>query len=137
MHQSDTTPVKTTLQTILIVDDVNSVRYYHEYIMKKAGFRCEVACDGQEALVKLQQNRIDLLILDIMMPKLNGLQLIGQLRSNPAYAKIPILVISSEPVGDQICLARTAEAGPIGFAKKPITPTSMFQEMYRLLGETP
>jgi CheY-like chemotaxis protein len=133
MLQPNLPPTAISGQTILIVDDVSSVRYYHAYIIQKAGFRCEVASDGQEALKKLEHGQIDLVVLDIVMPNLGGLELINKIRSTPALAKLPLLVISSEPIGDQVRKASTAEAGPVGYAQKPLAPAVIFQEMNRLL----
>jgi CheY-like chemotaxis protein len=126
-------PPAVAQRKILVVDDVQSVRYYHSYILKKAGYQSEVAHDGRGAFQKLQQNTFDLVVVDILMPNVNGLELIEQIRTTPSLAKLPILVISSEPVGDKVRKERTASSGPVGFAKKPLLPDSFFEEIHRLL----
>jgi len=114
----------------LVVDDIPSVRYYHSYILKKAGFRCEAASNGADALQKLLNGtHIDLAVIDIMMPSMNGLELIKQIRKIPAYIKLPILVISSEPAAAEVA----GNTGPIGFVKKPLSPDPVIKEVNRLL----
>jgi len=137
MLKSSSTPHPThpvVQRTILVVDDILSVRYYHSYILKKAGFKCETASDGVEALQKLRMGAIDLVLLDVIMPNLNGWDFIKQLRHEPALAKIPVLVISSEPLSDKVCKESSAGMGAVGYAKKPISPESLYPIIEQLLG---
>lgn len=122
-----TTP--STTKIALVVDDVPSVRYYHTYILKRAGFHCEAASNGEEALQKLEHVRVDLAVVDIMMPKLNGLELIKKIRQKPGFARLPILVISNEPADAEIAKI----SGPIGYAKKPLSPDPVLHEVRRLM----
>jgi len=120
-----------TTKIALVVDDEPSVRYYHSYILKRVGFHCEAAANGEEALQKLDHVAIDLAVVDIMMPKLNGLDLIRKIRSRPGQARLPILVISNEPAAGEIA----AISGPIGFAKKPLSPDQVIAEVRRLMSK--
>jgi CheY-like chemotaxis protein len=123
-------------RTVLVVDDIPSVRFYHQYILEKSGYRCVVARDGAEALQKLQAEPVDLVLLDIVMPNLTGLEFIQQVRNNPAFVQLPILVISSERIGDKVRQERTATAGPVGYAQKPLFPEIISAEIHRLLETT-
>ena len=123
-------------RTVLVVDDIPSVRFYHQYILEKSGYRYVVARDGSEALQKLQAEPVDLVLLDIVMPNLTGLEFIQQVRSNPAFAQLPILVISTERIGDKVRRERTAAAGPVGYAQKPLFPEIISAEIRRLLETT-
>lgn len=133
---ASTPAAATGKRTILVVDDFPSVRYYHTYLLEKSGFHCEAARDGREAFQKLKQMSVDLVILDIVMPNLSGTGLMQQIRSDPALAKLPLLVISTEPIGDKVRCHRTADAGPVGYAQKPLGPTTLIGEVNRLLAES-
>ncbi|MFT3783911.1 MAG: response regulator [Nibricoccus sp.] len=123
------TKTNAPIRVALVVDDFSSVRYYHSYILKRAGFICEAANNGEEAVQKLEHVAVDLAVIDIMMPKLNGWELIQHIRANPRYSRLPILVISSEPAAPDL----QKITGPIGFAKKPLAPDSVLEEISRLL----
>jgi CheY-like chemotaxis protein len=120
-------------KTILVVDDYPSVRFYHEYVIKKAGHRCETATNGREALAKIQQCPVDLVILDLIMPDMGGEAFIAEARKNPTLARIPVLVISTEPIGDQIRRACTSTTGAVGFAQKPLFADKLLAEVKQLL----
>ena len=119
------------------MDDYPSVRYYHTYVLGKAGFRCEVARNGCEALEKLSEVPVDLVMLDIVMPNMNGLEVIRQIRGDPVFARLPVLVISTEPLAEEVRRAPTADAGPVGFAQKPLVPDVVIAEVRRLLEQDP
>lgn len=80
---------------ILIVDDEPDVRFVLKLAFEAAGHRIVEAHQGVAALERVDDSRPDLVVTDIMMPVLDGLELIRRLRSNPGTATIPILVLSS------------------------------------------
>ena len=128
-------PTDIVQRTILVVDDIPSVRFYHTYILRKDGFKCVVAHDGLEALQRLTEGPVDLVMVDIVMPNVNGLEFIKRIRDNPAFAKLPVLVITSEAIGEQVRQERTVSTGPVGYAQKPLSPSTVIEEIHRLLGE--
>lgn len=82
---------------ILIVDDEPDLRFLHKLIFKDAGHEVAVASDGAAALEWVKNERPDLVVTDIMMPVMDGNQLIRSLRSDPETASIPILAVSANP----------------------------------------
>lgn len=83
-------------RTLLVVDDSITERQTLSMIMQKAGHHVIQAKDGQEALEQLQQGaKVDLIVCDLEMPRMNGLEFIGVTRQNPEFAKIPVIVLTS------------------------------------------
>jgi putative two-component system response regulator len=116
-------------RTALIVDDFPSVRFYHAHLLERAGFKCSVATNGREALKMLQKETVDLIVLDIVMPEMNGEELIASLRASAALARVPVLVISTEPLRERLERKRTTTSGPVGFAQKPLMPGTIWAEI--------
>lgn len=87
---------------IVIVEDDLLISRMYQKIFSSGGHQVEVANDGEEGLEKIRTFKPDLVLLDIMMPKLNGLDLLKQLKSIPEMAKTPVVVLSN--------LAGTADA---------------------------
>jgi len=102
---------------ILIVDDDPLVLRLTSILFGRAGHEVHVAADGFEGLAKVDEVKPDLVILDIMMPGLSGLEVRQRLRANPATARLPILLLSAaemtgfEETGD-------SRAGADGFIRK-------------------
>lgn len=83
-------------RTLLVVDDSITERQTLSMIMQKAGHHVIQAKDGQEALEQLQQGaKVDLIVCDLEMPRMNGLEFIGMTRQNPNFAQIPVIVLTS------------------------------------------
>ena len=78
----------------LIVDDKEENLYYLEILLQAHGYRVESARHGEEALVKARQSQPDIVISDLLMPVMDGHEFIKFLRSNPATASIPVVVLS-------------------------------------------
>jgi len=125
------TPASSSAKTVLVVDDFASVRFYHVYLLRQAGFQCIEARDGFEAFEKLRQHRVDLIMLDLIMPKMGGEEFIRRIRSTPDQASIPLLVITSESVEEKI--RPIAGTGKIGFATKPIVPSTLIESVHKLV----
>lgn len=117
--------------TILVVDDYASVRFYHANLLRQAGYTCIDARDGFEALEKIRQRQVDLILLDLVMPKMTGDEFIRRIRATKEFASIPLLVVTSESVEDKIRLL--AGTGPIGFAIKPLIPATLLDSVKKLI----
>jgi CheY-like chemotaxis protein len=102
------------LAEILIVDDEPDVRFVLKLVFEAAGHRIVEAHQGVAALERVDDSRPDLVVTDIMMPVLDGLELIRRLRSNPGTATIPILILSSR--------ATAAASGADAALAKPFHP---------------
>ncbi|HUN72673.1 MAG TPA: response regulator [Steroidobacteraceae bacterium] len=98
-------------KTVLVVDDAGLVRVYYRSILEEAGFRVEEALNGLEALEILLARPVDLLVVDINMPQMDGLTFLGTLREKEgSIASIPALVTSTESADADFAAARAAGA---------------------------
>ena len=103
---------------ILIVDDEPRIRDLIREHLQYAGFVCEEAGDGGAALAVLAQGGIDLVILDIMMPKMDGYEAMREIRKDERLKKLPIIALTAKAmVGDR---AKCIEAGANDYLAKPI-----------------
>ncbi len=119
------------MKTILVVDDFASVRLYHTTFLKQKGYECVAVADGAEALRVLQQRPIDLVLLDMVMPTMDGIEFLARVRSMPGFASLPILAITSEAQK-----AETLESqARYGFhvLLKPVLPAALLEQVQRLL----
>ena len=96
-------------QRILIVDDEPAVREALQRSLAFEGYATEVAVDGADALEKATAYKPDLLVLDIQMPRMDGLTLVRRIREVPAWARLPVIVVSQ--YGRRDDLQKAASAG--------------------------
>src|SRR5271168_2114507 len=80
-------------KTIMIVDDDDNIRELLEFVLKKEGFQVIQAADGEEALQKIPTGKPDLILLDLMLPRYGGFEVLRQLQANQ-ITKVPVLVLS-------------------------------------------
>jgi two-component system chemotaxis response regulator CheY len=113
-------------KTILVVDDSGTVRQQVSMALKQAGFAIVEAADGQEALAAIESNRaIDMVVCDVNMPILNGLEMVEKVKSNPAHKALPILMLTTE--GQPSMIRRAKEAGAVGWIVKPFDANQLVQ----------
>ncbi len=123
-------------QRILIIDDARLVRHYYRDVLGGAGFEIDEALNGVEALEKLLIRPADLLIVDINMPKMDGLTFLKTLRSQALpIASIPALMISTEAAASDIAAARAAGAN--FYLVKPVQPDILLRYVTMLCGPKP
>jgi CheY-like chemotaxis protein len=89
---------------ILLVDDSRFLRLANERALVKAGHKVTSACDGEEALESARRQKPDLVILDMMLPKISGLEVLRALRKNPETAPLPVMVLTSLPQCNEVKL---------------------------------
>lgn len=104
---------------ILVVDDSLSVRKVQEGLIRRLGCEPVLAADGLDGLEKLRSARADLVLTDLEMPRLNGYELISEMKSVPAWSRIPVIVISSR--GADKYITRAMQAGADSFLPKPFS----------------
>ena len=118
MSESSTQPAGAT-RRVLIVDDSETIRRSAEIFLRMTGLEVILANDGFDALAKICDFNPDLILVDIMMPRLDGYQLCQIVRQHPAYAKTPVVMLSSKDgVFDR---ARGRIAGSDEYLTKPFT----------------
>ena len=109
----------TSTRRVLVVDDSETIRRSAEIFLRLTGFEVILASDGFDALSKICDFNPDLILVDIMMPKLDGYQMCQIVREHPAYAKTPVIMLSSKDgVFDR---ARGRIAGSDQYLTKPFT----------------
>ena len=121
---------------VLIVDDSPVMRSFIRRVMTLSGFevgQCLEASDGEEALAQLKAHRVDVILTDINMPKMNGEELLRQLETEGVLRSIPALVISTDATKDRIL--RMISLGAEGYMTKPFSPETLREELERVLGE--
>src|SRR6185436_16406535 len=111
-----------------VVDDDDSIRSLLQQEFTEAGYNVEEASNGKLALEKIRANRPDLIILDIMMPEMNGFDVAAVLKNDPQTMDIPIIVLSI--VQDK---ARGYRIGVDRYLTKPIDTAQLFKEVGTLL----
>jgi chemosensory pili system protein ChpA (sensor histidine kinase/response regulator) len=110
---------------VLIVDDSLSVRKVQEKMLTELGCKVVTAYDGLNALEKLREQEFDFIFTDLEMPRLNGYELISDLRGNPAWAGLPVVVISSR--GADKYITKAMNLGASTFLSKPFTQEQLQQ----------
>lgn len=105
---------------ILTVDDSASIRETVKLTLETHGYQIFEARDGQEALEICERHPISLVITNLHMPRLDGIALTRHLRTQPAYSRIPILMLTSE--SDPALKLQSREAGATGWILKPFDP---------------
>jgi two-component system, OmpR family, alkaline phosphatase synthesis response regulator PhoP len=118
-------------KTILIADDEQDIRDLIAYNLTKEGFTVEAAANGKEALHKLDQTQISLVILDIMMPEMDGFEACRAIRANPKTTNIPVLFLTARAGEvDQIV---SLELGADDYVQKPVSPRVLVARVKSLL----
>jgi two-component system chemotaxis response regulator CheY len=108
------------MKTIFLVDDSATILLSISSILTKAGYATEKAASAEEALRKLQSGiKIDLMITDLNMPGMNGIELIKEVRKLPSYKFVPILFLTTESQQSRKMEAKAA--GASGWIVKPAT----------------
>ena len=116
---------------IMTADDSPSMRQMVSFTLKEAGYDVVEAEDGQDALDKLKSNKADMLITDLNMPNMDGLQLIKELRSLPEYKFIPIIMLTTE--SDESKKKAGKDAGATGWLVKPFKPPQLTAVVKKVL----
>jgi len=119
-------------KTILAVDDSGSLRQMLVFTLKAAGYQVVEAVDGRDGLDKAKQQHFDLVLTDQNMPNMDGLTLIRSLRALPSYARVPILMLTTESSDEMKSKGRTA--GATGWLVKPFDPNRLTEVVRKVLG---
>jgi CheY-like chemotaxis protein len=118
-------------QVIVVADDDEDVRELIQFRLTRAGFRVEAGKDGEEALGLIQSKHPALAVLDIMMPKLNGYEVTRRVRSDPAFGRMPVLLLTASVQEGAATLG--FEAGANGHMRKPFSPQELVVRVRSML----
>lgn len=118
-------------KTILVVDDSASFRSVVGLALKGAGYEVIEACDGQDALAKLDGRKIHLIISDVNMPNMDGITLVSEIRKLPNYKFTPIMMLTTESQPEKKEAARAA--GAKAWLVKPFQPPALLDAVAKLI----
>jgi two-component system, chemotaxis family, chemotaxis protein CheY len=119
------------MPSILLVDDSESLRLIIAQALKAEGYQCLEAEDGVSALDVLQANSVDLIISDINMPNMNGIDLVSHVRKSPDNKFTPIIMLTTETNQEQKLLAK--KAGATAWISKPFIMPKLLNAVTRCL----
>ena len=117
--------------TILIVEDDNDIRALMAFHLRSRGYAIEEARDGEEAIEKLSQSIPDLVLLDLMLPRMHGLEVLARIRNGNATKRIPVIVASALTGENDIISA--LEDGADDYITKPFSPKILSARVHSLL----
>ncbi len=120
-------------KTILVVDDSAMIRHVVGQIIKECGYDLLVAKDGKEGYDLARDRLPDLVIMDVEMPNMDGMEATGLIKSDPKTAHIPVLIFTS--LGGEEDIKRAEEVGCQGFLNKPICKETLRTELSNILDD--
>jgi DNA-binding response OmpR family regulator len=122
----------TDAKTVLIADDDDDIRELVAYRMTRSGYAVLQATNGEEAVELATAERPDLAILDVMMPRLDGFEVVRRLRAQEETARIPIILLTARAQDADV--ARGFGAGADDYIRKPFSPQELAMRVQAILG---
>lgn len=122
-------------KTILIADDEANIVISLEFLMKREGFEVEVAADGAAALDAIARKMPDLVLLDIMLPKKDGFEVCQQIRANPQWQDVKVVMLTAK--GRDTEVAKGLALGADAYITKPFSTRDLVDQVKRLLAPAP
>jgi len=119
-------------RTILVVDDSQDLVEILRITLEWKGFNVRCAYSGEELFASLKEQKPDLIILDIMMPEMDGLEVLTRLKENPDTASIPVILLTAKALDEDVL--RGHKMGADSYITKPFTPTHLLQGINLILG---
>jgi len=120
---------------ILVVDDEPALLRLMEFVLSKEGHTMITATNGEEALEEARRQRPDLIVLDIMMPKMDGYQVAEAVRASADLKDIPIIMLSAKAQEEDV--VRGVEAGVDRYVTKPFSPEGLTTLVTEFLASRP
>jgi DNA-binding response OmpR family regulator len=118
---------------ILIIDDDAFIRRPLEFILREEGFAPVTAVDGEDGLAKIEGDRPDLIVLDVMMPGMDGFDVCRRVRNDPRFSSIPVILLTAK--GQESDCERGRAAGATDFMSKPYSPSELLRRVREILSE--
>jgi two-component system cell cycle response regulator DivK len=112
---------------VLVVEDDAQNSYLIGFILEKSGYEVVTACDGEQALLEVEKAAPDLILMDMLLPKMNGYEATRQIKARPETNAVPIVALTAYSMkGDR---EKILESGCDGYISKPIDPETFVSEM--------
>ena len=121
---------------VVIIDDDDSVRELLEFVVKKEGFRTDTAADGEAGLNKINEVHPDLVILDLMLPRYGGFEVLRQLQQGDT-ARIPIIIVTGRYTDRTTAEMIRQESNVMDFLEKPIKAQLLGATLHKILKTQP
>jgi two-component system chemotaxis response regulator CheY len=118
-------------KTVLIVDDSASLRQVVNLTLQSAGYEVIEACDGKDALIKLDGKKVHLIISDVNMPNMDGISLVREVKKHPTYKFTPIIMLTTESGENR--KQEGQAAGAKAWIVKPFQPQQMLAAVSKLI----
>jgi DNA-binding response OmpR family regulator len=125
-------PAPHTGGRILVVDDEPHIRRVLEAMLGKEGFEVHSASDGEEGLRAIAAGGVDLVILDLLMPDIHGLEVLAKIRSDPDRAGTPVIILTAK--GQDTDREAALTGGADDFMTKPFSPKKLVARIREILG---
>ena len=119
---------------ILVVDDEIYIVHILDFSLGMEGYEVVTALDGEQALEKVKTEKPDLIVLDIMMPKLDGYEVCKNIKANSATQNIPVILLSAK--GRNVDQKMGFDVGADDYITKPFSPRKLVERINQLLGQT-
>ncbi len=119
---------------VLIADDEPNIVISLEFLLQQAGYQVQVAHDGQEAWEAIRREPPDLVLLDVMMPRLSGYDLCQKIRENPAWQSMRILMLTAK--GREVEVSKGLALGADAYISKPFSTQELLARVRELLADT-
>ena len=117
--------------TILVVEDEMAIRDMLSFSLKQMGYACVTASDGEQGLECLKKQQPDLILLDWMLPGIDGIEFIRRLRANEFLANIPVIMLTAK--GESEDLVKGLSVGADDYVNKPFTPSELVARIKAVL----
>lgn len=116
---------------ILMVEDEDDIAYILRFLFEREGFIVEHAADGRQAIDRLEGEPPEAVILDIMLPYHDGIELVERLRAKPAWRSVPVLMLTAK--AREVDIVRALDLGADDYVTKPFQPEEVLARLRRLL----
>jgi DNA-binding response OmpR family regulator len=126
MHEAE--PVSAS---ILIADDEPNIVLSLEFVLRQAGFRVRTVADGEAALIAVAQQPPDLVVLDVMIPGRDGYAVCQEIRANPAWRSMRIIMLTAK--GGDVQREKGLSLGADEYVTKPFSPRELVERIRRML----
>jgi two-component system chemotaxis response regulator CheY len=123
---------------VLVVDNSAAIRKILQRVLRQTGMAINAiheAGNGEEALAVLREHPVNLILTDINMPKVDGLQLLATLKATPQWQKVPVVMITTE--GGESKVAEAVRLGAAGYVRKPFTADQIKEKLTGILEPVP
>ena len=122
-------------QTVLLAEDEPNIVESLTFLLKRAGFKIKVASDGRQALDTALEKQPAVLVLDLMLPELDGYEVLRRLRADPKGEKLPVLMLTAK--GQRIDRETALECGADLFMTKPFSNAEITAAVVKLASRSP